>query len=133
RPCEAQHLTLQSVLHFQRTLTRLHLSRWGVPERSGAEKNPLNLNQVMLAEEVRDDKDGVPLRHVMYREIPSQTMTAIVAAAHSARLREETTRGQSPSCRPVCGCPWMLSIHRPRTGPHAHHLYLRCLRRRVGP
>jgi hypothetical protein len=39
-------------------------SRWGVPVAlTGAEKNPLNLNQVMLAEEVRDGKRS-------YRALP---------------------------------------------------------------
>jgi hypothetical protein len=36
------------------------LSRWGAPVFAGAEKNPLNLNQVMLAEEVRDGKGARP-------------------------------------------------------------------------
>src|SRR5690606_22893835 len=42
-------------LHSRMTLFMCGASRWGAPG-SGAESYPLNLNQVMLAEEVRDGK-----------------------------------------------------------------------------
>jgi hypothetical protein len=45
------------------------VSRWGVLEQSGTEKDPLNLNQVMLAEEVRDGK-GAGASPITFAFIP---------------------------------------------------------------
>src|SRR5690606_8699597 len=103
--------TYGRVLHSHGALIKCGTSRWGVLELSRAEKNPLNLNQVMLAEEVRDGK-GISMPAI---DIPF---------THGRNTIEGMTRGQIyPSG--ACGPYWTVRFTRIGTGrAQPHHLYL---------